>query len=114
MLGGKPQLGKFRAGHSQSHGKVFYKASAAAGTGFVKENTLNLPVLNPYALHILSADIENKLHAGKHMLRRLIVRHGLYFAEIRLKRRLYKVFPVTRGGHLSYVSVLWHQGIYFL
>ena len=83
-LGGDGLCGKLLNRQIQAGGEGLNERPAARGAGLVEHDVLNDPVLDPQALHVLAANVQDELHPGKHLLSAPQMGHGLNLARIRL------------------------------
>ena len=89
---------------AQRLGKGLQKAPAAGGTGFIEENIADGSVLDLEALHILTADVNDKIHIGQEVSCGGEVGHGFHHAVIPMKGVLGEILPVARRCHGSHVQ----------
>ena len=71
-------------------------------------------ILYAHALHVLTADVQNKINPRQELLGSLIVSHGFDYAVIGVKTCLYETFPVASHRGISDICTLREQRIYFL
>ena len=70
---------------AKNFGKGLQKAAAAAGAGFVQKDVVDGAVVDFQTLHILAADIENKVYLRLQILGSIKVRHGFYDTIVNTK-----------------------------
>ena len=87
--------------HVHRHGKTLDKAAATRRASLVEHDVLNHAVLDAQALHILPADVQDKLDAGQECLGAAQVRNGLDLAGIGLEGLDEQRLAVARGGHVA-------------
>ena len=56
---------------------------------------MNSTISDFHALHVLSADIQDEIYAGKELFSRLIVSHGLDDALVHVKAGLDQTFAIA-------------------
>ena len=71
-------------------------------------------ILYTHALHVLTADVQNKINPRQELLGSLIVSHGFDYAVIGVKTCLYETFPVASHRGICDICTLREQRIYFL
>ena len=67
-LGMDGGIGKRAHVHVHGHGEALDKAATARRAGLVEHDVLNHAVLHAQALHVLAADVQNKLDTGQECL----------------------------------------------
>ena len=87
--------------HVHRHGETFDKAAAARRASLVEHDVLDDAVLDAQALHILPADVQDKLDAGQECLGAAQMRNGLNLAGIGLEGLDEQRLAVARGGHVA-------------
>ena len=87
--------------HVHRHGETLDKAAAARRAGLVEHDVLDDAVLDAQALHVLAADVQDKLDAGQECLGAAQVRNGLNLAGIGLEGLDEQRLAVARGGHVA-------------
>ena len=87
--------------HVHRHGETLDKAAAARRASLVEHDVLNHAVLDAQALHVLAADVQDKLDAGQECLGAAQVRNGLDLAGIGLEGLDEQRLTVARGGHVA-------------
>ena len=87
--------------HVHRHGETLDKAAAARRAGLVEHDVLDDAVLDAQALHVLAADVQDKLDAGQECLGAAQVRNGLDLAGIGLEGLDEQRLAVARGGHVA-------------
>ena len=87
--------------HVHRDGEALDKATATRRAGLVEHDVLNDAVLDAQALHILAADVQDKLDAGQECLGAAQMRNGLDLAGIGLEGLDEQRLAVTRGGHVA-------------
>ena len=81
------------------------KAAAAGRTGFVEEYVADRAVFDLEALHVLTANVDDKVHIRHKMLGGGKVGHGLHHAEIRVEGSLGQILAVAGGGDGRHVQL---------
>ena len=79
-------------------GEGLEEAAAAGGAGLVQEDVADSAVLNLKALHVLTADVDNKIHVGQKMPGGGEVGHGLHHAVVGVEGIFRQVLAVAGGG----------------
>ena len=87
--------------HVHRDGETLDKAAAARRAGLVEHDVFNHAVLDAQALHVLAADVQDKLDAGQECLGAAQVRDGLDLAGVSLEGLDEQRLAVTRGGHVA-------------
>ena len=87
--------------HVHRDGEALDKATATRRAGLVEHDVLNHAVLDAQALHVLAADVQDKLDAGQECLGAAQVRNGLDFARVGLEGLDEQRLAVARGGHVA-------------
>ena len=87
--------------HVHRDGEALDKATAARRAGLVEHDVLDNAVLDAQALHVLTANVQDKLDAGQECLGSAQVRDGLDLAGIGLEGLDEQRLAVTRGGHVA-------------
>ena len=87
--------------HVHRDGEALDKATATRRAGLVKHDVLDNAVLHTQALHVLAADVQNKLDAGQERLGAAQVRDGLDLAGIGLESLDEQRLTIARGGHVA-------------
>ena len=87
--------------HVHRHGKTLDKAAAARRASLVEHDVLNHAVLDAQALHVLAADVQDKLDTGQECLGAAQMRNGLNLAGIGLEGLDEQRLAVARGGHVA-------------
>ncbi len=89
--------------HVHVHGdsETLDKAAAARRAGLVEHDVLDDTVLDAQALHVLAADVQDKLDAGQECLGAAQVRNGLDLAGIGLEGLDEQRLAVARSGHVA-------------
>ena len=87
--------------HVHRDGETLDKAAAARRAGLVEHDVLDDTVLDAQALHVLAADVQDKLDAGQERLGAAQVRDGLDLAGIGLEGLDEQRLAVARGGHVA-------------
>ena len=87
--------------HVHRDGEALDKATATRRAGLVEHDVLDNAVLDAQTLHVLAADVQNKLDAGQKRLGAAQVRDGLNFAGIGLEGLDEQRLAVARGGHVA-------------
>ena len=100
-LGMDGGIGKRAHVHVHRHGETLDKAAAARRAGLVEHDVLDDAVLDAQTLHVLAADVQNKLDAGQECLGAAQVRNGLDLAGIGLEGLDEQRLAVARGGHVA-------------
>ena len=100
-LGMDGGIGKRAHVHVHRDGEALDKAAAARRAGLVEHDVLDNAVLDAQALHVLAANVQNKLDAGQERLGAAQVRDGLDLAGIGLEGLNEKRLTVARGGHVA-------------
>ena len=100
-LGMDGGIGKRAHVHVHRHGETLDKAAAARRAGLVEHDVLDDAVLDAQALHVLAADVQNKLDAGQECLGAAQVRNGLDLAGVGLEGLDEQRLAVARGGHVA-------------
>ena len=112
-FGGECLLCEFRRGEAERLGKGLDKAAAAGGARLIEHNRVDYAVFNLHTFHILTADVDDKIHAGQEKFRRLVVGDGLDFALADVQCRHHQLLAVAgcagigdaRGGRELFVDV---------
>ena len=100
-LGMDGGIGKRAHVHVHRHGETLDKAAAARRAGLVEHDVLDDAVLDAQALHVLAADVQDKLDAGQECLGAAQMRNGLNLAGIGLEGLDEQRLAVARGGHVA-------------
>ena len=100
-LGMNGGIGKRAHVHVHRHGETLDKAAAARRAGLVEHDVLDDAVLDAQTLHVLAADVQNKLDAGQECLGAAQVRDGLDLAGVGLEGLDEQRLAVARGGHVA-------------
>ena len=87
--------------HVHRDGEALDKATATRRAGLVEHDVLDNAVLDAQALHVLAADVQDKLDAGQECLGAAQVRDGLNLAGIGLEGLDEQCLAVARGGHVA-------------
>ena len=87
--------------HVHRHGETLDKAATARRASLVEHDVLDDAVLDAQALHILPADVQDKLDAGQECLGAAQMRNGLNLAGIGLEGLDEQRLAVARGGHVA-------------
>ena len=87
--------------HVHRDGETLDKATATRRAGLVEHDVLDDAVLDAQALHVLAADVQDKLDAGQECLGAAQVRDGLDLAGIGLESLDEQRLAVARGGHVA-------------
>ena len=89
--------------HVHVHGdsEALDKAAAARRAGLVEHDVLNHAVLDAQTLHVLAADVQDKLDAGQECLGTAQVRNGLDLTGVGLEGLDEQRLAVARGGHVA-------------
>ena len=69
-------------------------------------------VTDTHALHVLTAYVEDEIHAGQELLRSLIVSHGLDYAVVNVEAGLDETLAVSRYGCIGNKAVVRDLFIY--
>ena len=104
MLRQKPDAGEFLDRHVDRLRVGFDKGTAARRTRFVEHDMIDRTVLDAHALHVLSADVEDKINTGQEFLRRLVMRHRLDNPVVRVKAGLDQPFSVSGYGCIGDIA----------
>ena len=99
LVGKKTQRGKFLDVIAQRLCKGLQKAAAAGGTGFVEEDVADGAVLNFKALHILPADVDDKINVGQKVLSGCKVRHRFDQTAVAVEGVFDQFLAVAGRGH---------------
>ena len=91
--------------HVYRLGVRFNKGATSRRACLVEHDIIDSPIFYPHALHVLTAYIQDKIHARQKFFRSLIMSHGLYLAQISLESCLYQPFPIARRCHIGYMSL---------
>ena len=75
--------------------KGFNKAAATGAAGFVQKNGFYNAVGDLHALHVLAADVQDKVDIFFKILGRRVMRDGFHLAVVNLQGCFNKVFAVT-------------------
>ena len=100
-LGMDGGIGKRAHVHVHRHGETLDKATATRRAGLVEHDVLDNAVLDAQALHVLAADVQDKLDAGQECLGAAQVRNGLDLAGVGLEGLDEQRLAVARGGHVA-------------
>ena len=87
--------------HVHRDGEALDKATATRRAGLVEHDVLDNAVLDTQALHVLAADVQDKLDAGQECLGAAQVRNGLDLAGVGLEGLDEQRLAVARGGHVA-------------
>ena len=87
--------------HVHRHGEALDKAATARRAGLVEHDVLDDAVLHAQALHVLAANVQDKLDAGQECLGTAQVRNGLDFARVGLEGLDKQRLAITGGGHMA-------------
>ena len=87
--------------HVHRHGETLDKAAAARRASLVEHDVLDDAVLDAQTLHVLAANVQDKLDAGQECLGAAQVRDGLDLAGIGLEGLDEQGLAVARGGHVA-------------
>ena len=87
--------------HVHRHGEALDKAAAARRASLVEHDVLDNAVLDAQTLHVLAANVQDKLDAGQECLGAAQVRDGLDLAGIGHEGLNEKRLAVARGGHVA-------------
>ena len=87
--------------HVHRHGETLDKAAAARRASLVEHDVLDDAVLDAQTLHVLAANVQDKLDAGQECLGAAQVRDGLDLAGIGLEGLDEQCLAVARGGHVA-------------
>ena len=87
--------------HVHRHGETLDKAAAARRASLVEHDVLDDAVLDAQTLHVLAANVQDKLDAGQECLGAAQVRDGLDLAGIGLEGLDEQRLTVARGGHVA-------------
>ena len=95
--GGLGELGNVQV---QATRETLDEAAAARRAGLVEHDVVDHAVLHAQAFHVLPANIQDKLHAGQHLLRAAQVRHGLDLAGIDAQSLQQQMLAVAGDGRM--------------
>ena len=98
-FGKQAQPGKLLHLIAQRLGKGLQEAAAAGGTGLVQEDIADRAVLDLETLHVLSADVDDKIHIRQEVFGRSEVRHGLHHAEVGMEGVFRQLLAIACRGH---------------
>ena len=87
--------------HVHRDGEALDKATATRRAGLVEHDVLDDAVLDAQALHVLAANVQDKLDAGQECLGAAQVRNGLDLSGIGLERLDEQRLAVARGSHVA-------------
>ena len=87
--------------HVHRDGEALDKATATRRAGLVEHDVLDDAVLDAQALHVLAADVQDKLDAGQECFGAAQVRNGLDLAGIGFEGLDEQRLAVARGGHVA-------------
>ena len=87
--------------HVHRDGEALDKATATRRTGLVEHDVLDHAVLDAQALHVLAADVQDKLDTGQECLGAAQVRDGFDLAGVGLEGLDEQCLAVARGGHVA-------------
>jgi hypothetical protein len=79
----------------QRFGKGLQKRTATRGAGFIKNNTVDGAVFYLHALHILTADVEDKIDLGTEIFGTLIMGNGFNFADVNFQGFFDQTFTIS-------------------
>ena len=82
----------------QGGSEVLQERTTSGRTCFIDHNVSDDAVIQPYGLHILSADIQNKRRVGHIFLRCAGMGHGLHHVTLQIKRLGKQELSVTGGS----------------
>ena len=94
-------IGKRAHVHVHRDGEALDKATATRRAGLVEHDVLDNAVLDAQALHVLAANVQNKLDAGQERLGAAQVRDGLDLAGVGLERLDEQRLAIAGGGHVT-------------
>ena len=111
LLGEQPQLGEVGDGIAQGLGKGLDEGAAAGGACLVEHDGVHRTVADLKALHVLAADVDDKVHVRPEVGRRLIVGHGLHQAQIAGEGVFDQVLAIAGDGCAFYLDAVPAQGV---
>ena len=85
--------------------KRLQKAAAAGRTGLIEKNIGNRMVFDFETLHILTADIDDKIHIRHEMLCGCEMRNGLHKTEVAVKCMFDQFLTVSGRGHTGNFNI---------
>ena len=104
MLRQKPDAGEFLDRHVDRLRVGLDEGTAAGRTRLIEHDMINRAVLDAHALHVLSADVEDKINTGQEFLRRLVMRHRLDNPVVRIKAGLDQPLPISGYGCIGDIA----------
>ena len=104
MLRQKPDAGEFLDRHVDRLRVGLDEGTTAGRTRFVQHDMIDRAVLDAHTLHVLSADVEDKVHTRQEFLRRLVMRHRLDNPVVRIKTGLDQPLPVSGYGRIGDIA----------
>ena len=87
--------------HVHRDGEALDKATATRRAGLVEHDVLDNAVLDAQALHVLAANVQNKLDAGQERLGAAQVRDGLDLAGVGLEGFDEQCLAIAGSGHVA-------------
>ncbi len=93
-------FGKVLDAVAQAAGKGLNKGAASARAGLVEHDVLDYAVFDAQALHVLAANVQDKLHAREHLLGAAQMRHGLDLSTIGLDGLKQKALAIAGDGRV--------------
>ena len=87
--------------HVHRDGEALDKATATRRAGLVEHDVLDYTVLDAQALHVLAANVQNKLDAGQERLGAAQVRNGLDLAGVGLEGFDEQCLAIAGSGHVA-------------
>ena len=101
-------LCKIRNAHIHRLGVSLDKRSAAGRACFVEHNIIDRTVFDLDTFHVLSADVQDKIHIRQEGSGRLIMSDGLNLTVVGAESRLDEMFAVARGDGIGDKHILMH------
>ena len=92
----------------------FDEGAATGGACLIQQNTVDDIILNADTFHILSADVQNKVHIRLKELRRLIMCNGFNIAKVNHQGFLNQPFAIARHAGIANHNILRHHIIHFI
>ena len=98
FLVNRPSLAKVRDVVAQGPGEGLNKAAAARGTSFVEHNGVHGAVADFEALHILAADVDDKVHVRVEVGGGVVVGYRLHQAQVAAEGVFDQILTVAGDG----------------
>ena len=92
----------------------FDEGATAGGACLIQQNAVDYIILNADTFHILSADVQNKVHIRLEELRRLIMCNGFNIAKVNHQGFLNQPFAIACHAGIANHNILRHHIIHFI